>query len=95
MHIKQARAPIGRGLWDHSFKQNNPPALAAEAKQRDNNILAFPHTPIPSPNRARISKVFGEAAPPFPAAAASGVEDEVEPSCADLAAAAAARPGCP
>lgn len=73
MHIKQARAPIGRGRWDHSFKQNNPPALAAEAKQRDNNILAFPHTP-PSPSkRAGISKDFGEGAPPFPAASASGV----------------------
>lgn len=72
MHIKQARAPIGRGRWDHSFKQNNPPALAAEAKQRDNNILAFPHNP-PASNRARISKDFGEVAPPFPAASASGV----------------------
>lgn len=73
MNIKQARAPIGRGRWDHSFKQNNPPALAAEAKQRNNNNLAVPPPAPPSSNRAGISKDFGEVVPPFPAASASGV----------------------
>lgn len=40
MHIKQARAPIGHGLWDRSFKQNYPPAQAAE----ENRAFSSPKT---------------------------------------------------
>ena len=56
MNIKQAREPIGRGRWAHSFKQNNPPALATAAKPRNNNNLACPlPAPLPRPFRTEVA----------------------------------------
>lgn len=82
MHIKQAQAPIGRSRWDHSFKQNYPQVLAAEAKGRNN--LIFP-TSTPPPRTVLGFQRTLELWPRlFPRPRPLACEREVEPSCAAL-----------
>lgn len=83
MHIKQARAPIGHGRCDHSFKQNNPPAPATEAKQR-NNILAFPLPASPSRTELGSQRTIQRGPRHSPRPWPLAWEGKVEPGCAAL-----------
>jgi hypothetical protein len=84
MHIKQLPVPIGRGLWAHSFKQNNPRSPAVKAKHR---IMSFSPTHLPHRPRGAEVHLQGlwRGGPEVPAGLGLWHEkSEVELSCSAL-----------